>query len=227
MQDPHTIAQQLEQTFHKIHLENMQGIPILNPNIRVEAVGFQEIDGRVLGIIICPWLMNVVLLPKDDEDWSDRELGHKQPHEFSSRIYKFMINEYDGIGTCQTHSLYSPMREFSSHEQAVKTAQEFLDDLQVERELTEEERVDEELLGKVLREEEIEVNLDDFDVIVTNTELAAFENAEGVSLRADLADFDVIEPIPRVAPTVMGTAETGVKVEKKISRRNLLRGKFS
>jgi [NiFe] hydrogenase assembly HybE family chaperone len=200
MQDLQAIAKQLEQTFEKIHLENMQGIPILNPNIRVEAVGFREIDGRVLGIIICPWLMNVVLLPREDEDWSGKELGHKQPHEFSSRIYKFMINEYEGVGTCQTHSLHSPMRQFSNHEQALKAAQDFLDDLGVERELTEEERVDEELLGKVLREEDIEVNLD---------------------------DFDVIQPIPRVAPSTMGNAQTGVKVEKKISRRNLLRGKFS
>lgn len=199
MQDPQTIARQLEQTFNKIHVENMQGIPILNHNIRVEALGFQIIEGRMIGIIICPWLMNVVLLPRDDEDWSDKELGHKQPHEFSSRIYKFMINEYDGIGTCQTHSLYSPMREFSCHKQAVSAAQAFLGDLNVKRELSEEERVDEELLGKVLREEDVAINLDDFAVIEP--------------VLVDLQPENVRPELP-------------VKGGKKISRRNFFRGNF-
>ena len=63
MLDPQQVAEQLVETFDHIHTENMQGIPILNPNIGIEALGFQEIDGRILGVIICPWLMNVVLLP--------------------------------------------------------------------------------------------------------------------------------------------------------------------
>ena len=141
--------------------------------------------------------MNVVLLPGNDEDWSDKELGYKQQHEFSSRMYKFMVNEYEGIGTCQTHSLYSPMREFSCHEQAVSAAQAFLEDLKVERELTEEERVDEELLGKVLREEEIEVDLD---------------------------AFDEIKPMEGSIAAVVGEGESEDRISKVISRRNLLRG---
>jgi len=198
MQDPQQIGSQLEQTFHKIHLENMQGIPILNPDIQVQALGFQEIEGRVLGIIITPWLMNVVLLPAEGEDWSDMQLGDKRPHKFASRTYKFMLNDIDGIGLCQTHSLYSPMRDFASHNQAVSVAQNFLDSLMVEKELTEEERVDEELLGRVMRGEETpEINLD---------------------------DFDVIEPMAAATTVVRGQGEEQVRVEKKISRRNLLRG---
>jgi len=203
MRDPQQVAEQLVETFNRIHVENMQGIPILNPNIGIEAVGFQQHDGRILGVIICPWLMNVVLLPRDDEDRNGMELGHKQPHEFCDRIYKFMINEYDGIGICQTHSLYSPMRNFTSHEQAVAAAQEFLKDLFEERELSEEERIDEDLLGKVMRGEEVpEVDLDDFD------EIQPYE--------------------PSGMANTVGQQATQVKVkEKKISRRNLLRGNLS
>ncbi len=198
MQDPQQIAAQLEQTFHKIHLENMLGIPILNPHIQVQALGFQEFEGRVLGIIITPWLMNVVLLPAAGEDWSTMQLGDKRPHKFASRTYKFMLNDIDGIGLCQTHSLYSPMRDFSSHEQALGVAQNFIDNLMVERELSEEELVDEELLGRVMRGEETpEINLD---------------------------DFDVIEPMAAVTTPVRGQNEDQILVEKKISRRNLLRG---
>jgi len=110
MLDPQAITEKIEQTFNKIHVENMQGIPILNPAIKVQALGFQEYQGRMLGVVITPWLMNLVLLPAEGEDWSHMKLGDKRPPEFSSRVYKFMLNDIDGIGLCQTHSLYSPMR---------------------------------------------------------------------------------------------------------------------
>lgn len=201
MRNPQSVSEQLVETFNRIHLENMQGIPILNPAIGIEAVGFQEYEGRVLGVIITPWLMNVVLLPRDGEDWTNMELGHKQPHEFGSRVYKFMINEYEGIGICQTHSLHSPMRNFTSHEQALLAAQESLDELFEERELSEEEKVDDDLLGKVMRGEDTpEVNLDDFD------EIRPYQ--------------------PGGLSNTVGQQATQVKVEKKISRRNLLRGNF-
>ena len=201
MQDPQLIGAQLEQAFHKIHLENMQGIPILNPAIRVEALGFQLYEGRVLGIIITPWLMNVVLLPVEGEDWSHMALGDKRPHKFVSMTYKFMLNEIDGIGRCQTHSLYSPMRDFISHEQALVVAQNFLDDLMVDRALSEEERVDEDLLGRVMRGEDTsDVNLD---------------------------DFDTIQPMSAESQTAAGEAQIPVTLaDNKISRRNLLRGKL-
>ena len=202
MEDLQLIANTIEETFEKIHQENMQGIPILNPAIRVQALGFQLYEGRVLGVIITPWLMNVVILPKADEDWSEMELGHKQPHAFPSKIYKFMINEIDGIGRCQTHSLYSPMRDFANHQQAVNMAQHFLDNLMIERELTNEEKVDEELLGRVMRGEDVP--------------------------EIDLDEFGDVDPMQAGAAPVRGQMEPAVDVqdEKIISRRDLLRGQI-
>jgi len=200
MNDPQAVAASLEQTFRRIQREEMEGIPILNPAIQVQALGFHECQGRVLGVLITPWLMNVVMLPGEGEDWSGMELGHKQPQKFPSKTYKFMINEIDGIGPCQTHSLYSPMREFASQQQAVSVAQSFLDALMVERELTEEERVDEDLLGRIMRGEETpEVNLD---------------------------DFAVIEPVDVAASAVRGQPASKVRVAETLSRRDLLRGRF-
>ena len=200
MLDPIQVSEQIERTFNRIHTESMQGIPILNPAIEVQALGFQELEGRVLGIIITPWLMNVVILPKEDEDWSHMKLGDKRPHEFASRTYKFMLNEIDGIGLCQTRSLYSPMREFRCHQQAVAAAQAFLDGLMVERELSEDELVDEELLGKVMRGEETpEIDLNDF---------AEIQTAE-TDLKIGHAGDELTS-----------------KPAKKITRRNILRGNF-
>ena len=200
MHDPAQVSRQIEQTFNKIHIENMQGIPILNPAIEVQALGFQEIEGRVLGIIITPWLMNVVILPKDDEDWGHMQLGDKRPHEFASRTYKFMLNEIDGIGLCQTHSLYSPMREFRCHEQAIAAAQAFLDGLLEEHELSEDEQVDEELLGKVMRGE--------------------------ATPEIDLNEFAGIEPAEADLKARNDRDELKVEDARKITRRNMLRGNF-
>ncbi len=191
------ISDTLEQSFKRIHKENMQGIPILNPAIDVQALGFQEWQGRVLGVIITPWLMNLVLLPAEGEDWSQMALGHKQPHEFPSRSYKFMINDIEGIGPCQTYSMCSPMRDFSTHQQAVQVAQDFLDGLMVETKPTEEDLVDEELLGRVMKGE------DTSDI--------------------DLSQFDEIEPVLAESSSDLNTADVQDTVGKKLSRRDLLR----
>lgn len=195
------IVQTIEQTFEHILQHNMQGIPILNPQIRVQALGFQHWQGRVLGVVITPWMMNLVLLPAEHDDWSQMQLGDKQPHEFPSRSYKFMLNDIEGIGPCQTYSMCSPMRDFSSHQQAVQVAQDFLDGLMVEKKLTQEDRVDEELLGRVMRGE------DTSDI--------------------DLSQFDELEPVRAESVTTLDQVEVQVTVDKKLSRRNLLRGNLA
>ncbi len=191
----------IESVFERIFRENMQGIPIVNPAIRVEALGFQEYQGRLLGIIITPWLMNLVLLPAAEDDWSELELGDKQWHKIGPRQYKFLANDIEGIGICQTHSLYSPMREFRQHQQAQAAAQRFLDELRVEREPGADDLVDEELLGRVLRGETTE--------------------------EIPLAEIEAAVPERSGALPVHGPTEADVTINRQISRRNLLRGKIA
>ena len=199
MNDLATTERTIAETFERIWREQMQGIPLLNPMLRVETLGFQEWQGRVIGIVITPWLMNLVMLPNEEDDWEGMELGDKQPHTFPSRSYKFMVNEIDGIGTCQTHSLYSPMHEFVNQDHAIAAAQSFLDTLMVERELTEEERVDEELLGRIMRGEE--------------------------TPEVKVAEIDPTEaPEPAPCNSALAHSEEGMK--QALSRRELLRGAF-
>ncbi len=198
MKNPQRVADTLERIFTGILNEQMRGIPILNHAIDVQAVDFREYQGRILGALITPWLMSVVLLPREDEDWSEFELGKKQPQSFPGGTYKFMINEIDEIGICQTHSLYSPMREFGNHAQALGVAQDFLDRLMQEKSPGEEELVDEELLGRVMRGEVVpETDFPDFSML---------DDSVGDSITA-------VTPEPE--------ANTG-----GLSRRDLLRGKL-
>jgi len=143
----------LEQVFGKILREQMQDIPILNHKIRVQAVGFRCYEGRLLGVIITPWMMNLMLLPAADDDWQAWQPGHKEVFEFPSKPCQFMLNEFDRVGKCQTRSLYSPMNSFASHEQAVVAAQQYLAQLLTAPEQTEETVADEQLLARILRGE--------------------------------------------------------------------------
>jgi len=197
--NPQAAADLLEQAFNRILDEQMTGIPLLNNRLKVQTLGFQEHQGRIIGVLITPWLMNLVMLPGEDDDWNGLELGKKQPHKFPSNTYKFIVNEIEGIGKCQAHSLYSPMNEFVNQDHALAAAQGFLDTLMVETKPAEEDPVDQDLLGRILRGEEIpDVNLDHHAIIEAT---------------------DVTTPVREAS-------EKKVQVGEKISRRELLRGSF-
>lgn len=163
MPDLDQLTARIETAFTRIEQEQMQGIPLLNPMLKVQTLGFQHYGERAVGIIITPWMMNLILLPAEGEDWSGMALGEKQTHRFPASEYKFMVNEFDGIGTCQTHSLYSPMHEFMDQDHAVAAAESFMQTLMVEVEHPDTDPHDEELLGRILRGEETpEVEMDGF-----------------------------------------------------------------
>lgn len=59
----------LEHAFTTIAHERMAGLPVLNPNLSVEAIGFERVAGaadeagHALGILATPWFMSLVWLP--------------------------------------------------------------------------------------------------------------------------------------------------------------------
>jgi [NiFe] hydrogenase assembly HybE family chaperone len=170
MTDLETLTRQIESVFKRIEQEQMQGIPLLNPALQVQTIGFQHYQERPIGILITPWMMNLLLLPNEKDDWSDLKLGDKQHHRLPANEYRFMVNEIEGIGVCQTHSLYSPMHEFMNQEHAVAAAESFMQTLMVEVEEPETDPHDEELLGRILRGEETpEVELDGFALAETKS----------------------------------------------------------
>ena len=163
MSDLTTLAKEIEMTFQRIEQEQMQDIPLLNPALRVQSIGFQVYEGRALGIIITPWMMNLLMLPSEQDDWSELKLGDKTHHRLPANEFRFMVNEIDGIGICQTHSLYSPMHEFMNQDHAVAAAENFMQTLMVEVEEPDSDPHQEELLGRILRGEETpEVEMDGF-----------------------------------------------------------------
>ena len=53
----------LEAAFLRIEREAMDGLPLLNKALRVQAVGFERWQGQWLGALVTPWFLNLVLVP--------------------------------------------------------------------------------------------------------------------------------------------------------------------
>ena len=123
---PETIAVKLETVFGAIRDTRMRDVPILNEAMPVKAVGFREWGGHWLGVLITPWFMNLMLLPRDGaaEDTGGRlPLGEKETHGFPAGNFAFIQGEEDGLGRYQMCSLFSPMFDFAEAEAAVATAE--------------------------------------------------------------------------------------------------------
>ncbi|MCU7846192.1 MAG: [NiFe]-hydrogenase assembly chaperone HybE [Candidatus Thiodiazotropha sp. (ex Monitilora ramsayi)] len=120
---PEYLTEGLESHFMRIGHDRMQGLPLLNPALQVQAVGFQVWQDYCVGVLITPWFMNLMLLPNEGDDWQDRGIGDKQLHQFPSGPYEFIIGEEPGIGRYQMCSLFSPVFEFADQETAVATAE--------------------------------------------------------------------------------------------------------
>ena len=144
----------LQAVFTKIQLEQMSDIPILNPMIDVETVGFQNYLERKVGILITPWMMSLVMFPAENDDWSALAIGDKRTLDFPSGPYEFMINDVEGIGPYLTHSIHSPMKHFHNQEQALAVARRFLQNLMTEPQ-TEEQSIDEESLRRIVQGEKV------------------------------------------------------------------------
>ena len=123
------IKQKLETVFRCIERERMRDIPICNPALQVEAVGFSEWEDYYLGVMVTPWFMNLMLLPVSSDDFENVNEGCKQVHIFPSGRYEFISAREPGLGPYQVCSLLSPMFDFKDHQTAIEMAKIVLDEM--------------------------------------------------------------------------------------------------
>lgn len=111
-----------------IDRERMQGLPIVNPELAVEAVGFRAFDAHRLGILITPWFMNLVLLPATD-DWDGCEAGATVELTLPDGDYEFTICCDDALGTYLSAVLFRTVTDFPDQSIARDVAIEILERL--------------------------------------------------------------------------------------------------
>lgn len=111
----------LEAAYREV-AQRMTGLPFVNPALRVQAVGFAPWNGHWLGVLVTPWFMNLVLLPRDPGQWQPLPVRAKHSHRFPAGTYEFIGADDPLLGGHQTCSLFSPMQDFDSHDTACLVA---------------------------------------------------------------------------------------------------------
>jgi [NiFe] hydrogenase assembly HybE family chaperone len=122
-------AATLEGVFRSIAQRQMQDVPIVNPALSVEAVGFRPWDEHWLGVLITPWFMNLWLMPRVSARWHPIAAGASRHYVFPAGVFEFIGGHDARLGDYQACSLFSPMFEFSHHAAAHDTAMAALDAL--------------------------------------------------------------------------------------------------
>lgn len=117
-----SVGERLVADFTEVWHSTMRDVPLVNKALRVEAVGFRRWDGRIIGVLVSPWFMNLILLPDGEEDWSNLIPGEKEVVAFPSGDYEFLHNTRDMTGGYKACSLFSPMHEFTRQKDATDVA---------------------------------------------------------------------------------------------------------
>ncbi len=112
--------------FHHIHRTAMADVPICNPAVEVDQVGFKVYDGQVMGIVITPWFMNLVTAGLPGQPLPEAEQGQRRTVALPAGRVEFLVGDVPGFGRLDACSLFSPMQDFADHAAVVATAVEVL-----------------------------------------------------------------------------------------------------
>jgi len=115
-------AAALERTFAAVRRERMRDVPLLNPALDVESVGFRPWRDHWLGVVVTPWFMNLVLMPRVSAAWQPLAERDSRHYVFPGGVFEFFGAREAALGDYQVCSLFSPMFEFSDQREARATA---------------------------------------------------------------------------------------------------------
>jgi [NiFe] hydrogenase assembly HybE family chaperone len=119
----------LERAFETVRRERMHDVPVLNDALAVEAVGFRPWREHWLGVLITPWFMNLVLMPRVAVAWQPIGERESRYHVFPAGVFEFIGGREPTLGDYQSCSLFSPMFEFADPGEARATALAALESL--------------------------------------------------------------------------------------------------
>lgn len=222
MLDAATSAQvmtRLEAVFTHIQDERMQDVPIMNNDLRVEAVDFRRYEDCWLGVMITPWFMNLMLLPAEDDDWSELQELTEHQRVFPSGKYTFIAGYEADVGTYQSCSLFSPMFEFADQVAAVDTAHAVMEAL-MDPENRDEGDIDQDRIEAIWNGEEQLTEEELANVLPTQTA----DDADGeAAIQTASVETDTNNSPP---PPPKKRTSLKERAQRPMNRRELLRGSF-
>ena len=112
--------------FAHIGRTRMAGLPVVNPALQVQAVGFDrqaEEPAVALGVLITPWFKSLVRLPLDDGARGRMaSVTQRRTRGVGAARIDFIGHQEDGLGRFASCSLYSPLHGFADQRSAVEVA---------------------------------------------------------------------------------------------------------
>ena len=114
---------ELVDQFRHIGVTQMRDLPIYNASLDVEAVGFQAVGERWIGVLITPWFMSAILLPPSKTTLDIKLVGKKSQEVLPAATYAFVNGGVETVGGYKSLPLHSPMGAFTSQEGARQEAQ--------------------------------------------------------------------------------------------------------
>jgi len=125
------VRNQLIELFKTIEVTRMDGVPVLNKKLSVDAIGFEPFGDFYLGVLLTPWFMNLMMLPMagHTDGLEGQKFGSKQSHALPNGQFQFIVGHEEAIGFYLSCSLFSPVFEFADQESALQTAQAALDEV--------------------------------------------------------------------------------------------------
>ena len=124
----HRIAE-LIRRFREIGETSMRDLPLYNAALEVEALGFRQMDGHWVGVLITPWFMNLLRLPEEPVAMDLAAIGRKRTIALPSGERDLIQGGDEMIGAYESLSLHSPMFAFQSQHAARQEAERRLIDL--------------------------------------------------------------------------------------------------
>ena len=111
------IARRLEESFRRIAVTRMAGLPFVNPQLRVEVVGLTEWDGRGIAVLVTPWAINVIVIPGEGK-WQSLPQGAECFLDLPAGRMRFIAARDDAAGEYLSCSLFSFTLGFADHRAA-------------------------------------------------------------------------------------------------------------
>jgi len=115
----------------------MSDVPICNPDLKVEAVGFRQWQGHWVGVLITPWTIGLYILPDDESVWPRVATGSRCNWTLPAGDYQFFVDQEEGFGPFHVCTLMSPVTQFSDQATARASAEAVLAQLLTESEESE------------------------------------------------------------------------------------------
>lgn len=120
---------ELEAAFRRIQVTRMVDMPLCNPALEVDAVGFREWQGRRVGVLVTPWSIGLVVLPGTAADVLALKADERRAWRFPSGEYEFMGGDEPECGPFHFCSLFSPPAEIADHNEACAIATAVMEQL--------------------------------------------------------------------------------------------------